>query len=177
MGMDAHYIIEHLNLKPLPYEGGYFRETYRSDEIIPHAELPPRYSTEKGFSTAIYYLITSDSFSALHRIKNDEVFHFYQGEPVTMLQLFPDGTGKTVVLGNDLERGHVPQCVVPRMTWQGLLLEGDGEFALMGTTVAPSFDSDDFEFGGRSALVSRYPQFAGLIKQLTREDDFFKTKK
>ena len=108
MATDAQSIIEHLNLKPLPFEGGYFRETYRSDETVAQTGLPSRYTGEKHFGTAIYYLITPDSVSALHRIKSDEVFHFYLGDPVTMLQLHPDGTGKTVVLGNDLEKGQFP---------------------------------------------------------------------
>lgn len=168
--MNVYDIIEHLNLKPLPLEGGYFRETYRSDEFIFHAGISQRYSTEKTYSTAIYYLVTSDRFSALHRVKSDEVFHFYYGSPVIMLQLFPDGTGKTVVLGSDIEKGHAPQCVVPRMTWQGLFLEEEGEFALMGTTVAPSFDSEDFELADRKALIGSYPQFAELIKRLTRDN-------
>jgi len=167
MDIIAQYIIEHLNLKPLPFEGGYYRETYRSDETVSHQVLPSRYVTEKSFSTAIYYLVTSDTFSAMHRIKSDEMFHFYLGDPVTILQLFSDGTGKTVVLGNDLGKGNIPQCVVPRMTWQGLMLNDGGRFALMGTTVAPSYDDNDFELGNKKTLIDCYPQFAELIKRLT----------
>ncbi|MBN1292516.1 MAG: cupin domain-containing protein [Candidatus Latescibacteria bacterium] len=165
--MDAQYIINHLNLKPLPFEGGYFYETYRSGEVVAQTGLPPRYSGDRGFGTAIYYLVTPEMFSAVHRIKSDEVFHFYLGDPVTMLQLNPDGTGKTVVLGNDLKKGQYPQCVVPRMIWQGLCLERDGKFALLGTTVTPAFEYDDFELGDREVLIQQYPQFADMITRLT----------
>jgi hypothetical protein len=167
--MDAGFIIEHLGLTPLPFEGGYFRETYRSGETIARSCLPSRYRAEKRFSTAIYYLITPDTFSALHCVSSDELFHFYLGDTVIMLQLCPDGTGKTVVLGHDLERGQHPQCVVPGGTWQGLALDAGGTFALMGTTVAPAFDPEDFVLGKRTTLIEHYPQFADMIIKLTRE--------
>jgi len=168
--MDADFIIKLLGLEPLHDEGGWYRETYRSDDRLPRGEkLPARYSTDKRFSTAIYYLITADNFSALHRLLSDEIFHFYLGDPVLMLMLHPDGTGETLVLGSDLAGGHHPQLVVTRGTWQGMKLIGDGRFALLGTTVAPSFDREDFELGDRAGLQETYPEYGELIEQLTKE--------
>jgi len=166
-GMDVDFIIEHLGLEPHP-EGGYYRETYRCDERIPPRGLPSRYSTGKSFGTAILYLLTSDTVSVLHRLKSDEVFHFYLGDPVSMLLLYPDGRGEEVVLGNDMEKGQYPQRVVPRHTWQGMMLVDGGSFALMGTTVAPGFDFEDFEIGDGEELARKYPRFEGIIARLTR---------
>ena len=166
--MDAGEIIELLNLKPLPGEGGLFFESYRADEKL--EVLPDRYSgAPRVFSTAIYYLLTPDIFSAMHRLQSDEIFHFYLGDPVEMLQLFNDGTGKVVGIGSDLNAGLRPQVVVPRGTWQGARLVKGGRFALFGVTVAPGFEFDDFETGARKELIERYPEHARLIEQLTRD--------
>jgi predicted cupin superfamily sugar epimerase len=165
--MTADDLIQLLRLQPHPKEGGYFRETYRGDEVLPAAALAPRYGAVRSVGTAIYYLLTPTTYSALHRLKSDEVFHFYLGSPVRMLQLFPDGGGETIILGSDLERGQRLQTVVPRGVWQGSLLEPGGDFALLGCTVAPGFDYADYEAGQRDALGRQYPQFAGLIAALT----------
>ncbi len=161
-------IIELLGLKPLPEEGGYYREIYRSDEIISKESLPPRYGNAKAFCTAIYYLLTPDIFSGIHRIISDEVFHFYLGDPVTMLQLFPDGSSKIITLGQDIDKDQNLQVTVPRNTWQGAFLNDGGSFALMGTTVAPAFDFSDFETGKRDELINNYPDQRSLITRLTR---------
>ena len=165
--MDVDFIIKHLGLEPLPGEGGYYKETYRSDDILTVDALPSRYTVEKRLGTAIYYLVTEGTFSALHHLPSDEIFHFYLGDPVRMLQLYPDGTGKTFVLGNDLAEGHLPQVTVPRYTWQGMRLIRGGRFALMGTTVAPSFDFHDLELGDRKILAAGYPEFKDIIELLT----------
>lgn len=165
--MDADFIINLLGLEPLHGEGGWYRETYRSNDRLRRNALPARYTADKRFATAIYYLITSDTCSALHRLSSDEVFHFYLGDPVLMLRLHPDGTGETLVLGSDIARGHHPQIVVMRGTWQGMKLIGGGQYALMGTTVAPSFDPDDFKPGDRAGLQETYPDYRELIEQLT----------
>ncbi len=165
--MDAKRIIKHLGLTPLPGEGGFYRETYRSGEKIPVAALPERYSTDKHFATAIYYLLTPDTISAIHRLLSDEVFHFYLGDSVTMLQLPPNGKGETIILGSGIEAGQCLQCVVPRGVWQGMYLNSGGRFALMGTTVAPAFDFDDYQPGRREDLIRQYPAFAELIERLT----------
>ena len=166
--MTADDIIEILGLKPLSWEGGYFAETYRSNESV--ESLPSRYRGERrAFSTAIYYLVTPDKFSAMHKVNSDEVFHFYAGDPVEMLQLFNDGTGKLVGIGSDLKAGLHPQVVVPRETWQGARLVDGGRFALLGATVSPGFDFKDFELGARDTLLRLYPQHEQLIRLLTRD--------
>src|SRR5262245_48991382 len=111
--LSAEQIIAALRLQPLPLEGGYYRETYRSADTLPAAALPPHYGRDKSAATAIYYLLTPDTFSALHRLPTDEVFHFYLGGPVRMLHLSPDGDGREVVLGPDILAGQQLQTVVP----------------------------------------------------------------
>ncbi|HTY09169.1 MAG TPA: cupin domain-containing protein, partial [Candidatus Edwardsbacteria bacterium] len=119
-----------LNLKPLELEGGYFSETYRS-----RTRIPADRRGQRPCSTAIYYLLTPDTFSALHRLRSDEVFHFYAGDPVEMLLLRPGGQSEVLVLGNDLARRRRPQVIVPRGVWQGARLARGGQWALLGTTV------------------------------------------
>src|SRR5262245_28578398 len=165
--MIADDVIRLLQLQPHPREGGYFRETYRAAEAIANEALAERYAGSRSHGTAIYYLLTPTTFSALHRLASDEIFHFYAGDPVRMLQLFPDGSGKTIVLGSDLARGHVPQLVVPRVVWQGSTLEPGGAYALMGCTVAPGFEYADYETGRRDELLAKFPEFAEWIRRLT----------
>ena len=161
-------IIALLNLKPHPEEGGYFVETYRSEEFVSSGILPGRYEGRRRYSTAIYYLLTPDTFSAIHRIKSDEIFHFYHGDAVEMLQLWPDGSGKVLLLGTDMVVGMRPQVIVPREVWQGARLRSGGRFALLGTTVSPGFEYEDFETGRRDSLVRTYPDFRDLIIALTK---------
>jgi predicted cupin superfamily sugar epimerase len=163
----ADELIRHLNLTPHPKEGGYFRETYRSFETFSAAVLPQHYGGERSAGTAIYYLLTPNTFSALHRLQTDEIFHFYLGSPLRMLQLFPDGGGRTILLGSDVLAGQQLQAVVPRGVWQGSFLEPDGDFALVGCTVAPGFDYADYEHGRREALLQKFPEHADLIRRLT----------
>ena len=166
--MDTKKLIELLELKPLPFEGGYYRETYRSEEIIEAGHLPQRYETDKHISTAIYYLLTPNTVSKLHRLKSDEIFHFYLGDPVTMLLLYPDGRSETVTLGPDIENGQRVQQVVPRGVWQGAALCEGGRFALMGTTVAPGFDVSDFEPAERRELLKKYSDREDMIRLLIK---------
>jgi predicted cupin superfamily sugar epimerase len=144
-------------------------ETYRCNEKIPVQGLPSRYGFEKSFGTAIYYLLTPEIFSAFHRLPTDEIFHFYLGDPVTMLQLHPGGTHEIITLGTDLFAGQSPQVVVPRGTWQGSFLNEGGEFALLGATVSPGFDFSDYESGERGRLQEEYPSQKELIERLTVE--------
>jgi uncharacterized protein len=160
-------LIAYLKLQPHPKEGGFFRETYRADESI--NDLPARYGTPRSFCTAIYYLLTPDTFSAMHRVASDEIFHFYLGDPVRMLQLHPDGQGRTLVLGSNILQGQQPQVLVRQGTWQGSTLEPGGSFALFGCTVSPGFDYADYETGYREPLLQKHPQFAALIQRLTVE--------
>ncbi len=161
----ADDLIRHLGLMPHPKEGGFFRETYRAAES--HISLPGRYQGPRSASTAIYYLLTPNTYSALHRLQTDEIFHFYLGDPIRMLQLDPDGTGRTIVLGPDVLAGQQLQTVVPRGIWQGSCLEAGGAFALLGCTVAPGFEYADYESGDRNTLLAQYPAFAELIQRLT----------
>lgn len=169
MNNKARRIIELLDLKPLLPEGGYFRETYRCGEKMLRENLPQRYISDRSYCTAIYYLLTPESFSSLHKVLSDEIFHFYLGDPVEMLQLFEDGTGTLLSIGNDLEMGEQPQVIVPRNIWQGARLRDGGEFALFGTTVAPGFDYEDFITPDPVDILQKYPQFRTTIEKLLPE--------
>ena len=166
----AAQLIEHLRLEPLTFEGGYFRQAYVAQESIAANALPARYGGARNFGSAIYYLLTSeaDSFSALHSLKTDEIYHFYLGDPVEMLLLYPDGRGERIVLGPEVLGGQHVQLVAPRGVWQGSRLISGGSFALMGTTMAPGFDFADWMEGKREALVREYPAHADFIRALTR---------
>jgi predicted cupin superfamily sugar epimerase len=159
--MTADDVIRLLKLQPHPVEGGFFRETYRADTTI------SAHGGSRNISTAIYYLLKPGHVSELHVLPGDEVFHFYLGAPVRMLQLWPDGTGREVVLGTEVSAGQVPQLVVPAGVWQGTRLVGDSGFALLGCTVAPGFDYADYRSAGRAELTARWPAFAEEIKRLT----------
>lgn len=168
----AAELIDRLDLVPLPDEGGHYRETWRAEDSIPADALPERYPGERRFGTAILYLLTSepDSFSAIHRLPTDEVYHFHLGDPVEILLLRPGGESETLVLGPDVLGGHRVQLPVPRGVWQGSRVVPGGEWALMGTTMAPGFEFADYEPGDRDALIERWPDRAGEIRALTREE-------
>lgn len=163
-------LITRLGLSPLPGEGGYFRQTWVSSERVAGGTLGPRYPGEKVLGTAIYYLVTDDEdgFSAMHRLPTDEVYHFYLGDPVEQLLLHPDGHSEVVVLGQDLGAGQRVQHVAPRDCWQGTRLVPGGQWALLGTTMAPGFDVSDFQPGERAALLAGWPAQAARIRALTR---------
>lgn len=169
--LTAQRIIELLQLEPLPIEGGYFRRTYRSTEMLDRSGssgLPERYPHEKALGSAIYFFLHEEHFSALHRLLTDEVYHFYRGDPVELLLLFPDGSSEVVIMGAAIEAGQQVQVVVPRGVWQGSRLQAGGRLALLGTTMAPAFDPTDFELGEREALIRQYPGRAEWIRALTR---------
>ncbi len=164
--LTAQQVIEKLNLQSLPGEGGFFVETYRSPQVIP-AVLPAGYTGDRHLSTAIYYLLTPGTCSALHQLPGDEVYHFYAGDPVEMLQLKPDGTGEVILIGPDILGGMRPQVVVHGGAWQGSRLSPGGKFALLGATMSPGFEFADYRGARRQELTSQYPQFAALIAALT----------
>jgi predicted cupin superfamily sugar epimerase len=166
--LHADDLIRHFRLEPLRIEGGYYVETYRSAGQIPSSALPPEYGGSRSLMTAIYYLLTADTFSGMHRLPSDEMFHFYLGDPVEMLQLRPDGSGEVLLIGPDWQAGMRPQVLVPGGVWQGCRLAVGGHWALMGVTVAPGFEFADFEAGSRAALSAQYPAFADIIQALTR---------
>ena len=160
---NADDLIRMLDLKPHPKEGGFFRETYRAAETV----ALPGYPAPRHYGTAIYYLLKPGTFSALHLLHSDEIFHFYLGGPVRMLQLTPDGASRTVVLGSDLAKGEQLQVVVPRGVWQGTCLEPGSAFALLGCTVAPGFDYADYVHDDRAELTKHYSADRELIEPLT----------
>jgi len=162
----AEELIEKLGLRPHK-EGGYFAEVYRAPEKLAADALPPGYSGARSLSTAIYYLLTPDTFSRMHRLRSDELFHFYLGDPVEFLLLGPGGKGTLPVVGTDIPKGQLPMLVVCRGTWQGARLLKGGKFALLGTTMAPGFEYDDFEQGRRPELVAAFPAFKKKIEELT----------
>lgn len=167
--MNAQEIIKHYSMQPLPDEGGYYVETYRASETVSQKALHSRYTGDRNHCTSILYLITPTSFSKMHRVKSDEIFHFYIGDPVEMLQLYPDGTSKVVIMGNDIKAGHHQQVAVPNGVWQGTKLKKSGKdkFALLGCTVSPGFEFQDYETGNREDLIKNHPTQHQLIKALT----------
>ncbi|MCH7610149.1 MAG: cupin domain-containing protein [Chloroflexi bacterium] len=166
----AEEIIGVLKLRPLPVEGGLYRQTYVASEEIGAEALAIRYGRTKSLCTAIYYLLTDQpqSFSALHRLPTDEVYHFYLGDPVEMLLLHPEGRSEVIVLGQDLLAGQHVQHVVPAGVWMGSRVFEGGQFALLGTTMAPGYDDLDYEGGNAEELERQYPEWASLIRQLSR---------
>jgi uncharacterized protein len=164
---DARYWIEKLRLEPHP-EGGYFRQTYQSEVVIAAEALPSGFTGARAASTAIYFLLEGKNFSAFHRLRSDEVWHFYAGEPVAVHVIQPDGEYSLTLLGCDVEAGQVPQGVVRAGCWFASHVADWKSLALVGCTVAPGFDFQDFEIGKRAELATRYPQHRELIERLTR---------
>lgn len=165
LNASARRIIELLDLAPLPAEGGYFRETYRSGEKIPSDALPGRYQSRdcgRNHSTQIYFLLAPGVVSLMHLVQSDETFHHYAGDAVEQLQIFPDGSAKVVVIGGDLEAGERPQVVVPRNVWQGCRIRAGATsqvgYALLGCTVSPGFDWADFRLGSRAEMHALCPR-------------------
>lgn len=167
MRFSARDVIDHLGLTPLVPEGGFFRETYRSDEMVAEGAWQGRGSGPRCASTAIYYLLTPGTTSLLHRLRSDEVFHFYMGDPAVMTQFWPDGRAERVVFGHDLNVGQAVQAVVPRGVWQGMRLVEGGAWALLGCTVAPGFDYADFELADRGDFLRAYPEWSEDVLALT----------
>ena len=160
--------IQKLELLEHP-EGGYFKEVYRSGETIAQEALPSRYSKEHSFATSIYFLLTTETFSAFHRILSDEIWHFYCGAPLSIYSITPQGDLKKEVLGLNLERQEAPQIMVPRHHWFGACIEESDEFdyTLVGCQVSPGFDFEDFELATREGLVKSFPQHEEMIIALT----------
>ena len=165
------HLIEHFQMEPLPGEGGFFVRTYISEETLPASVLPARYGEDKSFRSMILYLITGhpQGFSALHTLLTDEILHFYLGDPLETLLLYPDGSSCRVVLGQEIFAGQHIQLVVPRGVWQGTHLLPGGRYALIGAGMAPAYTDRDFTLGKRAELAARYPAEADLIHRLTRE--------
>ncbi len=167
--MTADEVKKILGLVPHPCEGGCYIRTYESVEILgPAAFADGRYTGPRHTATAIYYLLEPDTFSEMHSLKSDEIFHFYAGDAVEMLQLFADGSGSVVRIGNRLSDGERPQVIVPRGVWQGSRLARGGAWALLGCTVSPGFEFADYATATREELCAKWPAFEQHIRLLTR---------
>jgi uncharacterized protein len=164
---DAQYWIDRLDLEP-HVEGGYFKETYRSVENIDKHALPERFSDDRSFCTAIYFLLQNNDFSTFHRINQDELWHFYIGDPLIIHIIDWRGNYSQIKLGMKLDNGEVFQALVPWGSWFGANLQSSDSFALVGCTVAPGFDFADFVIAERDVLVNLFPEHRQIIEQLTR---------
>ena len=160
-------LIEILQLQPHP-EGGYFKETYRSNEIITESCLPEVFEGERNYCTGIYYLLQSDDFSAFHKINQDEMWHFYQGDALEIIIIAKDGKLSRVMLGKNIENGEVFQYVVPKNCWFAAKVSTANSYSFVGCTVSPGFDFKDFTLAKKSELIAKFPQHSDIIENLTR---------
>ncbi len=161
-------LVEKFNLLPHP-EGGFFKENYRSVEIIPKSSLPKRFNGDRHYSTAIYFLLEQGNFSAFHKINSDECWHFYAGGSLLIYVIHLNGRLEIIRLGNNLNEGEQFQAVVPAESWFASEPASGADFSFVGCTVAPGFDFNDFELAKAVELSKRYPQHQLLIDRLTRQ--------
>jgi predicted cupin superfamily sugar epimerase len=172
---EAQHWIDRLNLEPHP-EGGFYRQTYRASLILPHSALPG-HNGDRAASTAIYFLLAGDQFSAFHRLRSDEVWHFYAGSALVVHVIEPGGNYRQLLLGSNaasleqLQDIDQFQAVVPAGCWFGSSLRQPATYALAGCTVAPGFDFADFEMAKREELIAQYPQHGAIIEHLTRNNE------
>jgi uncharacterized protein len=164
---DAAYWIRKLDLTPHP-EGGYYRQTYSADLVLPKDSLPPDFTGPRPASTAIYFLLDAKNFSVFHRLRSDELWHFYAGGALLVHVIAADGKYFMIQLANNPEAGDVLQAVVKAGCWFASEVKDGKSFALVGCTVAPGFDFEDFELAERGELVRSYPQHRELIDRLTQ---------
>jgi predicted cupin superfamily sugar epimerase len=166
MTKKVNIIIDKLGLQPHP-EGGYFKETYRSFGKIEEENLGPDYKGKRNYSTCIYFLLTSDNFSALHRIKQDEIWHFYDGSPISLHTISESGIHAVTIIGPDILNGETPQFVVPGGCWFAAEVLNKNSYSLVGCTVSPGFSFDDFELKSRKELIALFPDKKEIISKLT----------
>ncbi len=160
--MNQDYWIKNLHLLPHP-EGGYFKETYRSTEIVIN-----RNGKKRSASTGIFFLITSENFSAFHKIESDEMWHFYDGAALSVYIIDSKGELEIMKIGNNAEQGEQLQGIVPAGCWFASRVEQPNSFSLVGCTVAPGFDFEDFVLAHRNELVAQFPKHRKIIEELTR---------
>jgi predicted cupin superfamily sugar epimerase len=168
MTKNGAYWIEELRLEAHP-EGGCFKQTYKAELVLKKEVLPAGFTGARAASTAIYFLLEGKDFSAFHRLRSDEVWHFYVGSPLVMHVIERDGRYSESLLGSDPERGEVLQAVVKARCWFASRVRDGRGFALVGCTVAPGFDFEDFEMAKRAELMRVYPQHREMIERLTQE--------
>ncbi len=166
MEKEASYWIEKLGLQKHP-EGGYYKEVYRSDETIPQHSLPTRFKSNRCFSTSIYFLLEKDNFSAFHRIQSEEIWHFYKGSSLSLYIITEDGILTIQQLGDNPEKDEHLQMVVPRNAWFAAHVNIANSYTLVGCTVAPGFDFNDFELANCDRLIVAFPQHTEIIKKMT----------
>ncbi len=168
MNQTAAYWIGELGLQP-HREGGYFRENYRAKEVIPKESLPERYDGDRHFSSSIYFLLQEYDFSAFHKLKSDEIWHFYAGAPLNIYLFDSQGELQTITLGNNIAKGEIAQVLIPYGHWFAAELTRKDSYCLAGCTASPAFEYDDFEMGDKKQLTRLYPGYARFIEKLTRE--------
>jgi predicted cupin superfamily sugar epimerase len=156
-----------LNLTPHP-EGGFYREIFRSEGIFPVSD-DSAFPSGRNYSTAIYFLLTDGNFSALHRIRSDETWHYYNGDPTLVVEITPEGKLIQTVLGPYIDQGQVFQYTVKAGHWFGSMVANNGTYSLTGCTVAPGFDFRDFEMADRHQITKEFIEHADLIRRFTRE--------
>lgn len=159
---DASYWVKQLEMEAHP-EGGYFKEVYRSDEEVDGHALPARFGGSRAFGTSIYFLLGGDDFSAFHRLDADEIWHFYDGCPLLIHMLLPDGSYRSLRLGKDIEAGELPQQIVPANAWFAALPTQSNSFTLVGCTMAPAFDFRGFELASQTQLSQQFLKHSELI--------------
>jgi predicted cupin superfamily sugar epimerase len=165
--MSPQQLIQMYQLQSHP-EGGWYKETYRSQESIAANALPARFTGDRNFSTAIYFLLEPGNFSAFHKIKSDECWHFYLGQTLLIYVITPAGSLEIIPLGSDISKGEVFQYTVPANHWFASKPAPGSSFCFVGCTVSPGFDFADFEMADEKSLTNSYPQHAGSIKELCR---------
>lgn len=167
MQNEVSYIIEKLKLIAHP-EGGYFNEIYRSSELISKSSLPQRYNADRNFSTSIYFMLAGEQISLFHRLKSDEIWHYYKGS-VTNLHCFEGNQYSLIRIGSGIENNEQPQFVIKAGVWFAAEIENKNSYSLIGCTVAPGFDFADFEFAQRNDLIQNFPDHSDLIKRFTKD--------
>lgn len=165
--LSSQDIVRKLDLNPHP-EGGYFRETYRSGDVLPEDVLDKNIQGSRNTSTGIYYLLESGDFSAFHKINQDEMWHFYLGDAIELSMISEHGKLSTVIIGSDILKGELLQFIVPKNYWFGARILKENSFALLGCTVAPGFDFKDFTLGNRYDLIKQFSEHKNIITALTR---------
>jgi len=166
--LTVQQLVDQYNMQPHP-EGGYYKETYRSSGLIPKTALPETFTGDRNFATAIYFLLEQGNFSAFHKIKSDECWHFYAGQTLEVFVIMPNGDLETVQLGSNMQNNETFQYTVPANCWFASRPHADTVFSFVGCTVAPGFDFADFELANADALIETYPQHAAVIRSLCRQ--------
>lgn len=160
-------LIKQLDLQPHP-EGGYYKETYRSQGDISEDCLPETYGGSRNYATGIYFVLTSDNFSSFHKINQDEMWHFYDGAPIRLHIVSKEGKYDYHIIGRDVLSGQVPQLVVKGGDWFAAEVVGNDTYSFVGCTVSPGFDFKDFVLPKRQELIDQFPEHTPIITKLTR---------